>query len=238
MFRGWETAFGSNVDFCPVQLPGRETRWSEPPYGDLRGLLEALEEALVPWMDVPFALFGHSLGGVVSFELARTLRAGGHREPIHLFVSGSRAPQRPRLTARMHDATDGDFVAALRLLGTVPQEVLRNEELLELVLPALRADFRIYETYAYLPGDPLGCPISIFGGERDHLVGYDDLSAWRGLTTGGSSLRLFPGGHFFVRNARNGVLSAVRVDLLRHLEAAKRLSGSRPLPPAGNDARG
>lgn len=216
-FRGWDRVLDPLIDVCPVQLPGRETRWSEPPFTDMQTMVNALVDALSPFMEMPFALFGHSLGGTVAFEMARALERLGRAGPVHLFASGARAPHGPSQRPPLHNLPSAEFVAGLERLDTIPREVLANRELVELILPTLRADFRVFETYRFSPGSQVRCPLSVFGGHDDHLVTSEELAAWADLATSRVTIRTFPGGHFFVRDARDEVLSAVGQDLERHL---------------------
>lgn len=211
-FRSWENVLPPDIEVCGVQLPGRETRWAEAPLDDLAALLEAVGPALEPWTETPFCLFGHSLGGLIAFELARWQRRHGLPGPVGLFVAGSPAPQTPRSNP-LHGLPREDFVAGLRRLGTVPEELLGNDELLDLVLPTLRADFRVFETYEHRTEHPLACPISILGGEKDQLVPVGELEGWRVHTDSVAAVRLFPGGHFFLQDARADVLETVAQDL-------------------------
>lgn len=217
-FRGWSAALPPEVEVCPVYLPGRERRFREPGHTRLEPLVEELHEALLPHCGLPFACFGHSMGAVIAFELARLLERGG-TTPAWLFVSGRRAPQCPPEREQIHALPDAEFVAKLRELEGTPEEILRDPEMMELVLPVLRTDFAISETYRYREGPPLACPVSALGGTRDAHVGRDDLLAWRDHTRGFFRLRLFPGGHFFLHALQADVLRAVADDLLRVLSS-------------------
>ncbi len=167
LFHGWADRLPPAVEVCPVQLPGRETRFGEPPINRLGPLVGALAEALLPHLDRPFAFFGHSLGALIGFELARRLRRERGLEPVHLFASACAAPQRWGCVRPIHALPDAAFRKELRRLrGTAPA-VLDNEELMEILLPALRADFALCETYAYGEDDPLSCPVTAVGGLRD-----------------------------------------------------------------------
>jgi surfactin synthase thioesterase subunit len=210
IFRGWAGALGDAIGVCPVQLPGREARYREPAFTRLGPLVEALAGSFGPYLDRPFALFGHSLGALIAFELARRLRREGGPEPAHLIVSGCRAP-RVRHTGRpVHSLSDAAFREELRRLGGTPAELLDNDELMDLVLPTLRADFAVCETYAYAAGRPLDCPISALGGSRDDTVDRGDLEGWRAETTGRFRVRILPGNHFFVQSARPLLLEELR----------------------------
>ncbi len=204
----------TQVEVCAIQLPGRENRLREQPHTRLASLVEQLAEELEPYLDLPFALFGHSMGAWIAFTLARRLRQRHPRSPVHLFVSGRRAPQIPSLHRPIHALPDPEFIGELRRrYGGLPEAVLRDPELLELFLPVLRADLTLVETYTYTPEPPLACPISAFGGAEDPASGPAGLAAWQAQTTATFSMRLFPGGHFFVQTARTAVLAEIRAAL-------------------------
>jgi medium-chain acyl-[acyl-carrier-protein] hydrolase len=188
----------------------------EPPFTQLSSLIPALARGLFPLLDKPFALFGHSLGALVSFELARHLRGQYGLHPVRLVISASPAPQIAYRDQPMHTLPDGEFVVKLRGLNGTPKEVFEHEELMEIVLPFLRADFALYETYVYATDPPLTCPISAFGGLRDRNVSHRDLEAWRDQTTGSFSLRMFPGDHFFL-NTTQPLLQVLSQELHRNL---------------------
>src|SRR2546421_56050 len=209
IFHSWSDALPSQIEVCPVQLPGRERRLREPPFTRLAPLLQALTQALRPYMNMPFALFGHSMGALISFELARELRRQDNSGPVHLFVSGSRAPQKPDPDPPVHALPEEKFIEKLRRLNGTPEAVVQNPELMMLVLPILRADFALYETYVYLTEEPLNCPISAFGGLQDNRLGRDDLVAWRDQTRMSFSLDMFPGNHFFLHTAQTLLLSVL-----------------------------
>jgi medium-chain acyl-[acyl-carrier-protein] hydrolase len=196
-----------------VQLPGREQRLIDPPFTRLQPLVEELERVLEPYLDVPYALFGHSLGAFIVFELARALRRHHTPQPSYLFVAGSRAPQLPSKLPPIHALPDPEFLNGLRRYEGTPEEALQHAELMELLLPTLRADFSLTETYHYLPEPLLQTPISVFGGLEDPVVETEELSAWREQTCGQFKLRLLPGDHFFVQSAREELLRAIVEDL-------------------------
>jgi medium-chain acyl-[acyl-carrier-protein] hydrolase len=213
VFREWSDGLPADVEVCPIQLPGRGTRLTEPPYSRLSLLVEALIEALLPLLDKPFALFGHSLGSLVSFELARQIWANHQVRPVRLFVSAGPAPQIPRRNSPIHDLPEREFMAELRRLNGIPAELLSNKELMDVVLPSLRADFELFESYRYLSGPPLNCPISTFGGLNDDRVNHDDLEAWRDQTAVSFTIRMFPGDHFFLKSTQPLLLRALSQEL-------------------------
>ena len=197
IFRTWSDGLPADVEVCPVQIPGRGTRLMETPFTQLAPMVEALAQTIGPLLDKPFAFFGHSLGALVGFELARELRRQSGVQPVRLFVSADRAPQIPHRDRPIHALPEGEFLAELRRLNGIPGKVLEEVELMQIILPVLRADFAIYETYVYSTEPPLNCPISTFGGLQDCRVSRGDLEAWRDQTSGSFSLRMFPGDHFF-----------------------------------------
>jgi medium-chain acyl-[acyl-carrier-protein] hydrolase len=215
VFIRWAEGLPATVELCPVQLPGRGARLSEPLFNDVHPLAESCAAGLLPWLDKPFALFGHSLGALVAFELARHLESRHGLAPLHLFASGCGAPQLPERETDMHALPHGEFIEALRRLQGTPEAVLADPELRELVLPILRADFTICETYAYRDGPPLACPISAYGGLRDSHVGRERLEAWRTQTSGPFTVRMFPGDHFFLNSDRGLLLRILSQDLCR-----------------------
>lgn len=216
-FRTWQDSFPAGVDVCPVQLPGRENRFREAPFTRMHALVGALVEGITPYLDLPFALYGHSLGSLVAFEVARKLRAWGTRQPVHLLVSGCHAPQVQRRTAPLYQLSDEDFLAEVERFGGTSKEVLQNKELVKLVLPTLRADLAIYDTYAYISAPALDCPISAYGGLQDRRATQEDMGTWRTQTRSAFSLNMFPGGHFFVQTAQDSFLSALVQALVPHL---------------------
>jgi medium-chain acyl-[acyl-carrier-protein] hydrolase len=157
------------------------------------------------------------MGGLVSFELARLLRKKYGLNPAHLFVSGYRAPQVPDPDPPIHALPEPEFLEELRRLNGTPEAVLENAELMQLLLPALRADFAVIETYAYIPESPLDCPITAFGGLQDREVSCDDLEAWREQTNAAFSLQTLPGDHFFLHSAQPLLLQSLSQKLYGHI---------------------
>jgi len=208
IFRPWAEALGQRFDVCAVQLPGRGSRQLETPLTELSNIVEALAEALRPCWQKPFAFFGHSMGAMIAFELARRLRDEGAPRPRHLFVSGRRAPQWPSTKPPTHDLPEPEFIEHLRGLNGTPAELLANPELMQLMLPALRADFAVCQNYAYRPEPPLECPISVFGGLGDS-TDREMLEDWREQTRAAFSLHMFPGDHFFLHTSRHLLLSTI-----------------------------
>jgi len=212
LFRGWAGRL-PGVEVCLVQLPGREARRHEPPFTHWEPLVQALAAGLEPWLDRPFALFGHSMGALLGFELARHLRRMGKREPEALIASGRNAPSRPWGLPRSSRLSDDALVLWLRRLGGTPREVLDDPDIRRAILPLVRADMTVCESYTYRPEAPLACAITAFGGLQDPHTDPQGLEAWREECAQGFAARCFAGDHFFLRSAENEVLVALAREL-------------------------
>ncbi|RUS95007.1 hypothetical protein DSM106972_091670 [Dulcicalothrix desertica PCC 7102] len=212
-FRGWEKTLEKNlfntVEVCPIELPGRGSRLMEEPFTNFSQLISSLTQALVPYLDKPFAFFGHSMGAIVCFEVAHLLRKKYSSTPTHLFVSGRNAPQVSIEVEHIHNLPERAFLQELRRLNGTPEEVLENTELMQMLLPMLRADFALVENYVYTPEYPLLCSITAFGGQQDPKISQDSLQAWHQQTTGDFSMHMFPGDHFFIHSAQQLILQNI-----------------------------
>jgi len=209
MFRNWQMLLAPDIEVCGVQLPGRENRLSEPHYQHLSNLVEELSRQIGPYLNMPFVFFGHSMGALIGFALAREIRARYDRLPVHLFVSARPAPHLPPKRPPIYHLPDEKFVEEIRRLNGTSNEVLKNRELMELLLPTLRADMTICETYEYTADEPLNCPITAFGGRRDEYVSAVDLDAWRDHTCAEFRREMLPGDHFFLKNTERKLADAV-----------------------------
>ena len=215
MFRSWLPHLGPGVELSMAHLPGREARWSEPALVGMPDVVNHLVDALDMPDARPWVFFGHSLGGLIAFELARGMRKRGLELPRHLFVSAHRAAHVPNRYPRIAQLPDRQFAKEVHARhGGIPDEVANNRELMDLMIPSLRADYQAFENYEYRVESPLPCPISALGGRADSLLAAEDLEGWREHTAAAFSLRMFDGGHFFVNDHRPLVVSAV-VDVLK-----------------------
>jgi medium-chain acyl-[acyl-carrier-protein] hydrolase len=206
IYRTWGAELAPSVAMCPIQLPGREERLAERPYTDLRTLAEHLAERLRPYTHRPFALFGHSMGALLAFEVARSLRRQASPRPVMLFLSAHRAAHLPlRRQPFVHLPTPA-FLQGVRALGGTPSAVFEHPDLLALTLPALRADFTACDTYCFVPEAPLDCPLMLYAGCQDTEATPEEVAAWSVHTTQSASLRVFPGQHFFLRSDRDQLL--------------------------------
>ncbi|HEU4628273.1 MAG TPA: alpha/beta fold hydrolase [Gemmatimonadaceae bacterium] len=213
VFHGWSDALPAGLALWPVQLPGREDRIGDAPFSRIGPLVEALGDVVHAHVRQPFALFGHSMGALIAFELARHLRRRFGVQPVRLFVSGYVAPHLPARSAPVHDLPEDAFLDHVRRLNGTSEAVLANPEIRRLIVSVLRADLALCETFAYTADEPLGCAISAFGGLEDPEVRRADLLAWRMHTSRDFTLRMFAGDHFFLRAARRTLLEAMRADL-------------------------
>ena len=212
-FRSWSDALADDVEVCPVQIPGRENRLSEDAFNELGPLLDALIDAFAGCWKSPFAVFGHSMGALMAFELARELRRRAGLAPVRLFLSGRCAPRYRDPTQVVHSLPEAAFIDRLRELNGTPQEILTNVEMREVYFPTLRADFALCERYRYREETPLECPITVLGGSRDDERPPELLQEWRKETSAAFALHMFPGDHFFIRTARQPVLAALAREL-------------------------
>lgn len=212
-FSSWSTSLTSEIEICPIELPGHGYRIAERPFNRLEPLIKELAHALLPYLDKPFAFFGHSMGGLISFELARLLRQDYNLSPTHLFISGRHAPQIPESKPPIHHLDEPKFINELGRLNGTPKAVLENTELMELFLPVLRADFAAIETYVYTPKPRLNCPITVLGGLQDYEISCEDLEAWREQTNANFSMQMFQGDHFFINSNQSTLLQFLNREL-------------------------
>ncbi len=210
VFRTWPQALPPQVEVISLLYPGRESRLRVPPLTSLPALVSAIATEMQPWLDRPFALFGHSLGGLIAFELARELRRRQAPLPLHLFVSGRRAAHVPEALPPIAPLPDPAFIAAIQQrYNGIPKVILEDAELMELFLPVLRADFTLLETYAYQPEPAFHFPISAFVGAQDPLTRPAEAAAWQAHTHQPVALHTFPGDHFYIQPQRLPLLQSI-----------------------------
>lgn len=197
-FRAWADPLAdAGVEVSVVRLPARDSRLSEAPMRSVREVVEPLVLAMLHCIEGPYAFYGQSLGALLAFETARELRRRGARGPSHLLVAASPAPHLPRLHPPMHPLADDVFLGEIqRRYGEIPPAILADRELLDLLLPGLRADVEALETYRYSPEPPLLSPITAYGGAFDEMVPRASLEEWRAQTSDNFRMHILPGGHF------------------------------------------
>ena len=208
-YRSWADNLPNWIDVVSVNPPGRGARLRDDAVDDMGVAVGAIMDALKPFLDMPMVLFGHSVGALVAFEVARALEAGGLIQPLRVMVSGLPAPQIAAQSATLHDASDDTLLAAIAKLGLLPAESLQNSELRKLLLEPLRADFALCERHQIAPETGISCPLTALGGREDELASEGDLAAWRGRTSSRFSVRLFDGGHFYTQSSRDELLAYI-----------------------------
>lgn len=213
IYRPWARVLPPQIDLYAVCLPGREDRIRERPYDRLEPLVAALAEALRPFLDRPFVIYGHSLGALLGFELAHTLTGAYAKAPARLVVSGRGAPDAPTVPPLTH-LPDGPFITALnQRYGGIPQALLDEPELLALFIPVLRADLATLETYTYKPREPLPCALTAVGGTRDPMVSRAAVQDWQRHTSGEFASHFLEGDHFFIQSSQARWLELLTAEL-------------------------
>lgn len=209
MYLAWQGRFDPAVEVCSVQLPGRGARFNERAPTDIASLVATLAAEIDAASDLPFYFFGHSLGGLLAFEVARALSARSAAMPGHLFVSGCGAP-RQRTPARGYGALDAAaLLEKLKNYDGTPPEALANDELMQVLLPAIRADFMLGDGYIYAPDPPLAIALTVLAGTADRFVSSAQVAGWRAETSGPCRIAWFDGGHFFIHSRRDDVLDCI-----------------------------
>lgn len=219
-FRAWPDRAGPDIEIHAVQYPGREDRLTDPFIDRMDALVEAVTAEIAAAAFSRFALFGHSMGGAVAYEVAVRLRALGLPGPAHLFISGRQPPEHHR-SGTLHTKDDQALVDELVRLRPANAELMAEPALARIVLPVVRNDYRLIETYRPAQADPLRCPITALVGEADTELTVAESAAWAGLTTGRVQPRTFPGDHFYLVDHRAAVIATV-VDALHHTDTPAR----------------
>jgi medium-chain acyl-[acyl-carrier-protein] hydrolase len=209
----WAEKLPEEIDVWAVEYPGRGSRRPEPPFVRLAALVSAMLPHLQQALTKPFAVFGHSMGGLIAFEVVRRLQLRGGPRPLALVAAGCRAPSRPPATPPIHALPDGEFIAHLASLNGTPASILGDPKLLRLFLPTLRADLQAAETYSYVAGPKLTCPVASYHGASDPEIPVEDLEAWRAETRGPFTRHTFPGDHFFLRTSEGLVMQRLAAGL-------------------------
>ena len=212
-FARWRRSLPRDVALGAVELPGHGLRLLEKPVDRMQDVVRSTVAELEPHLDLPIALFGHSMGGLIAFEVARALRQSGLASPSWLFVSAREAPQVPLAPSSIHELPQAEFRETIRGYGATPGEVLAQADIMKLIEPALRGDFAICETYVYSPEPPLDCPISAFWGIADPLMDRSAMTAWHEQTNAEFTLQGIPGTHFFIQTAERVLLQLLARDL-------------------------
>jgi medium-chain acyl-[acyl-carrier-protein] hydrolase len=213
LYRTWQSMLPDFIEVWPVELPGRGKRLAIPPFRCMSSLIAALESEVLYKLDSSFALFGHSMGSLIAFELARSAESKLGISPVHLFIAGRRAPYLPRFGRLTYALPDDEFVAELRRMRGTPEALLDDRTALQLFLPMLRADFELVQTYKFVDAAPLTCPVTVLGGVHDQTTPKRDLEGWMTQTTGRCSIRMVRGDHFFLSDSQEDILTIVAQEL-------------------------
>lgn len=200
------------VDVLSVQYPGRQDRRDEPGITDIGAYADALTSQLLPWLDRPLAFFGHSMGAVLAFEVTRRLERDHGTAPVRIFASGRRSPSSFRHET-VHLRNDDGIVAEMRELSGTDAKILGNEEILRMVLPAIRSDYTAIENYRAAADDIVRAPVTVLTGDADPKTSREEADAWEGHTAGGFDMHRFPGGHFFLANHQEQIMKIVSEEL-------------------------
>lgn len=221
-FNAWSSAFTDTVELHAIQLPGREYRYGERALTDAHEVAHLLADAIEPYLDLSYVFFGYSMGALIAFEVIRELRRRGAPMPAQLFVGARRAPQLASTRLPLSQLPREAFLKQIRDDYDSPSEIWQNADLLEIVLPVLRADMALCEGYVYRHEPPFGFPIQAFAGRRDDSAPISAVQTWCEQTTGEFTLELFDGAHFFV----NASLARVQQVMISQLDYLMRRTAS------------
>jgi surfactin synthase thioesterase subunit len=217
IYRPWGQVLSEKIEVCPVQLPGRENRYSEKPITDAYVLAKTIANEMLPYLERPYAIFGHSMGALLTFEIARELARMNAPSAKVLLFSAHRAPRQPRKRPLLHALPDQEFIDNLRQYGGFPAEIIKNKEFIDFILPTMRADMTLCDLYAYRNDDPaLNIPFEVYAGAEDQEAGPEEMVGWGEHTMAGSNLKIFDGGHFFLRTHSRELLECISKSL--HVE--------------------
>jgi medium-chain acyl-[acyl-carrier-protein] hydrolase len=207
VYQSWGRQLPNDIEVCAVQPPGRESRFNEPLSRDMASLAGSVANSMLPYLDRPAALFGHSMGALLAFAVLRHLQASHGIAPVHLFVSSHRAPHLPSRRQPLHRLSDAELLGELRVMNGARGKHLEDEELTKLMLPIVRADLELCETYRHGSPNPVDVPITAIGGTRDPLVSVEELAAWREHTRARFHVQVLSGDHFYARSNPGALLS-------------------------------
>ncbi|HAB39451.1 MAG TPA: thioesterase [Rhodobacteraceae bacterium] len=218
LFHTWRAILPDWIELVAIQLPGREARMGEPALTRIPEIVTALKNEIVASNTQPYAFFGYSMGALIGFETARALLSEEYSKPLALILGAHQPPHYRAAPVRFHAMSDAEFIAEMqRLYDGIPQEVLKNKNLMQLLLPTLRRDIEALEFFKYTPNVPLDLPFYIYGGKKDPHANPPRLEHWRDLTNAPTQFRWFEGSHFFMQEDPRAVVKAIVEDLSLHV---------------------
>ncbi len=216
-YRLWGKYLDPQIALYAVQLPGRGARFQEPGFTRLEPLIEELAKLFFPELKSPFAFFGHSLGGLIAFELTRYLKRNFSIIPQRVFISSSLPVHLYRnWHHNYHQLSDVDLLKKIESFGGISKQVLEHPDLIEMLLPTVRSDMEILETYQYQNTEKLSCPLHVFSGKDDTLISVAELKEWKQHSSGEFSLKIFPGGHFYLNHKTADFFSSLNSKLTQN----------------------
>jgi medium-chain acyl-[acyl-carrier-protein] hydrolase len=208
-YRPWCAQLKESIEVCLIQPPGREDRHREPAYTQCGPLADAIFAQIRPYLDKPYAFYGHSLGALLAFEVARRLHAAALPAPSVLFVAAHRAPHLPLMRRVFYHLPEHELIAEIQRLNGTPAAILEDRDMMSYWLPIMRADLQICDTYEFAAAPPLSCAVVACAGSDDTAVPPERMQGWQEHTTGAFALQVFPGDHFFVRSSQDALLEAL-----------------------------
>ena len=218
VYRNWLPLLDERVELCAIELPGRGRRFGEKLFTDLQDLVFAMQVEIQSQQDMPYAFLGHSMGSLVAFEWARLIRHSSLPMPRLLILSAFGGPHLKSVQAkRLHLLPDAELIAEIERLQGTPEQVLKHQELMALLLPMIRADLQMVETYRYEAQEPLETPMLVLGGDADPEVEASRLKAWKEQSAGPFECHFFSGDHFYIQSNKEEVLKKINQEIQRVL---------------------
>jgi medium-chain acyl-[acyl-carrier-protein] hydrolase len=217
IFYDWSKYLPKDISVMAIQMPGHESRMAEELISDINLIIDKLAIAIAPYLGKPYIFYGHSLGALISFELARRLNKINAPLPKHFIVSGRAAPHTPSKKGIIHNLSDQEFIIKLKEYNGLPDIILHNQELLDLFLPIIRADFKLSEGYLYKEDTPLPVPITALAGQDDNNIIIENVALWNKHTTKNFKEYVLPGDHFFIKTECEAVLKIIK-DVIKNTE--------------------
>lgn len=215
IFLSWQEKINPAIEICAIQLPGRGKRFLDPLINSIPELIAELAPVVSENSDLPFSFFGHSLGGLIAYELCHYLVERKLKQPSQLFVSGCDAPRYRSKDKNIHTLPHEEFVASLKKYNGTPSEIFSYPELLNTLLPTIRSDFFMAETYSYTSRNRLLLPINVFAGLQDDYDSPEQVTGWKEETSNACDIQWFKGDHFFINTATDQVIEQINRKLIK-----------------------